>query len=122
MNQDHHQTMLRRARDLRKNMTPWERKLWYTFLKHYPIHIYRQRVMGTYVVDFYCDQAKLAIELDGSQHFTDTERAHDLARTEYLNNLGVEVLRVPNVDVDRHFVEVCEQIDRRVQQRIAEMG
>ena len=66
------------ARALRKAMTPWERKLWYCFLRTYPVKFYRQRVLGPYIVDFYCPAAKLAVELDGSQHFTPDEQAADI--------------------------------------------
>ena len=104
--------MLSNARRLRRDMTPWERRLWYMFLRKHPIHIYRQRVIGPYIVDFYCDTAKLAIELDGSQHYMEDEIEYDRARTAYLMRRGIEVLRFPNVEVDRHFPEVCEQIDR----------
>ena len=118
MNKDLYAAMLHRARNLRREMTPWERKLWYLFLKRYPVHCYRQRVIGGYIVDFYCDAAKLAIELDGSQHFMEDEREYDDARTIYLNARGIEVLRFPNIEVDRHFTEVCGQIDRTIQQRM----
>ena len=120
MPQKYEKTMVHHARDLRKDMTPWERKLWYTFLRRYPRHIYKQRVIGPFIVDFYCDAAKLAIELDGSQHFTDEQSAYDESRSAYLNDLGIEVLRIPNIEVDRHFKEVCEQIDRMIQQRVVE--
>jgi len=120
MNDDEHKTLIHNARTLRKGMTPWERKLWYLFLKRYPLHTYRQRVIGVYIVDFYCDAAKLAIELDGSQHFTDEHSAYDESRSAYLNDLGIEVLRIPNIEVDRHFNEVCEWIDQTIRRRVVE--
>ena len=120
MPQQYDKTMIRHARNLRKNMTPWERKLWYTFLRHYPRHIYKQRVIGPFIVDFYCDVAKLAIELDGSQHFMEEQSAYDESRSAYLNELEIEVLRIPNIEVDRHFNEVCELIDRTIQRRVVE--
>ena len=120
MPQQYDKTMIRHARDLRKAMTPWECKLWYTFLRLYPRHIYKQRVIGPFIVDFYCDAAKLAIELDGSQHFSDEQSAYDESRTVYLSDLGIEVLRIPNIEVDRHFNEVCDLIDRTICKRILE--
>ena len=57
------------AKALRKNMTPWERKLWYQFLRSYPVRFQRQKAIGNYIADFYCAKAGLVIELDGSQHY-----------------------------------------------------
>lgn len=109
--------MLSNARQLRRNMTKEERHLWYDFLKDYPEHIYRQRVFGRYIVDFYCASAKLAIELDGSQHFDEAGKTYDQARTEYLNKQEIAVLRIPNNEVNRNFRGVCEYIDAAIQNR-----
>ena len=57
------------SRALRKNATPQESRLWYQFLRTYPVRFNRQRIIGNYIVDFYCDKAKLIVELDGSQHY-----------------------------------------------------
>ena len=57
------------AQKLRKNMTRQERHLWYDFLKKLPITVNCQKVIGKYIVDFYCAGAKTVIELDGSQHY-----------------------------------------------------
>ncbi|MBQ6728350.1 MAG: endonuclease domain-containing protein [Clostridia bacterium] len=95
---------------LRKNMTPWERKLWFTFLKDLPVKIYKQKLIGDYIVDFYCASKKTAIELDGSQHYMDEAVKHDGKRTEYLNSLGISVLRYSNKDIDKNFKSVCEDI------------
>ena len=106
--------LLANARSLRKARTPWERKLWFLFLRTYPVKVYRQRIIGNYIVDFYCPSAKLVIELDGSQHF-DRERAPDEARrTARLQEYGCTVLRFPNIDIDRAFRAVCETIDREI--------
>ena len=72
------------ARMLRKCLTRQEKHLWYDFLKGYPIKIYKQRVIGNYIVDFYCYSARLVIELDGSQHYTDEGKAYDQERTNAL--------------------------------------
>ena len=98
------------AKDLRKNMTKEERKLWYEFLREYPLHFYRQRPIGNYIIDFYCPDRQLAIELDGSQHFENTEQRYDAARTDYLARLGIRVLRIPNNEILGNFRGVCEQI------------
>jgi len=91
-------------------MTPHERKLWYLFLRNYPIKIYKQRIIGNFIVDFYCASAKLVIELDGSQHYEPQGIAYDTERSAYLEALGLKVLRFSNRDVDRNFYEVCDQI------------
>jgi len=69
------------AKNLRKNMTPWERKLWYEFFKGYPVHIYRQKAIGNYIVDFYCAKAKIVVELDGGGHYYEEQKEKDDART-----------------------------------------
>lgn len=93
---------------LRKNMTPWERKLWFAFLKDLPIKIYKQKLIGEYIVDFYCASKKIAIEIDGSQHFTEESNQKDEKRTLFLNALGITVLRYTNKDIDNKFKSVCE--------------
>ena len=102
------------AKALRKNMTPWERKLWYDFLRDYPVRFQRQKPLGDYIVDFYCAKARLVIELDGGGHYTAAQSAKDAVRTEALEAMNLKVLRICNLDADRHFREVCEQIDLAV--------
>ncbi len=99
---------------LRKNMTPWERKLWYEFLKDYPIKFYRQRPIGDYIVDFYCASKNLVIELDGSGHYTAEQQLKDAERTEFLERVGLRVMRISNNDVYSNFEGICEAIDRVV--------
>ena len=105
------------ARELRKNMTREERHLWYDFLRDYPIRFLRQRPIGPYIVDFYCAQAKLVIELDGSQHFEDAGKESDAERDLMLSEKGIAVLRIPNSEIHSNFAGVCEYIDREVQRR-----
>ena len=105
------------ARKLRKEMTPWERKLWYCFLTKYPIRFQRQKAIGNYIIDFYCASAKLAIELDGSGHYTPESMKKDDERTTMLQNHGIEVIRFCNLDIDKHFYEVCTVIDDAVKRR-----
>ena len=101
---------------LRKNMTKQEKHLWYDFLKDYPIKIYKQKVILNYIVDFYCASAKLAIELDGSQHY-DGQEDYDAARTKALNGMGITVLRFSNLEIDTNFKGVCEYIDLTIQKQ-----
>ncbi len=106
------------AQALRKEATPWENKLWYEFLRDYETPVHRQIVKGRYILDFYCCKAKLAIELDGSGHYTDKQRMLDAERTAELNRKGIEVLRFSNLDVDTNFYGVCTEIDTIIKERI----
>ena len=112
------QKLLRISQTLRKNMTKEERHLWYDFLKSYPIQFKRQYTVGCYVVDFYCYQARLVIELDGSQHYDPEAIAYDTKRTEYIQSQGLTVLRFTNRDIAEHFHSVCEVIDLSVKEKI----
>ena len=98
------------AKTLRKNMTKEERHLWYDFLKNLPITINRQKVIGNYIVDFYCSEFKTIIELDGSQHYEDKGQQNDKLRDEYFKSLGIKVLRYSNYDVNKNFYGVCTNI------------
>ena len=98
------------AKMLRKNMTPWERKLWYEFLRNYPVRFQRQKAIGNYIVDFYCEAFKLVIELDGSQHYEESAREYDKNRSIFLESIGNKVIRFTNTDVDNRFDSVCESI------------
>ena len=106
------------ARKLRREMTRQERHLWYDFLQHYPVKIYKQRIIGNYIVDFYCHRARLVIELDGSQHYEDTSVKYDKNRTDFLNSLGIDVLRILNIDIDRNFKSVCIMIDHLINEKV----
>ena len=106
------------ARRLRRDMTPWERRLWYTFLRRYPVKFYKQRIIGHYIVDFYCASARLVIELDGSQHYDPAQQEYDRKRTAYLESLELAVLRFTNLEIGTLFQQVCEVIDRTVKARI----
>ena len=104
------------ARTLRKNMTPWENKLWYQFLRGYPVKFYRQRAIGNYIVDFYCAKARLVIELDGGGHYDEDKIKLDALRTEQLKNQNIIVVRICNTDIDKNFSGVCEYIDSLVKE------
>ncbi len=106
--------LLSYAKELRKEMTPEERLLWNCFLRKHPLHWYKQRTIENYIVDFYCASAKLIIELDGSQHYTEEGMEYDAQRTEVLEGLGFRVIRFSNYDVKSNFYGVCAEIDRVV--------
>ena len=95
-------------------MTKEERRLWYDFLKRLPVTVNRQKVIGPYIVDFYCASARLVIELDGSQHYEDKGLASDRERDHMLNELGIIVVRYSNDEVNRNFDGVCEDVLRRL--------
>ena len=106
-----------RARAMRKDMTPWERKLWYRFLRSYDVRFMRQRPIGPFIVDFYCAGAKLVVELDGSGHCNAEQAQKDARRTAYLEGLGLKILRFSNLDVDKNFYGVCTVIHNEVAAR-----
>ena len=110
--------LLERARALRRNMTDAERKLWYQFLRAYPVKFTRQHLEAPYILDFFCYQAMLAVELDGSQHYEKQGQEADVHRTSFLQKKGIAVVRYSNLDVLQNFSGVCSQIDRAVWQRI----
>ena len=110
------------ARILRKGMTPQEKHLWFGFLHNYPVRIYKQKIINDFIADFYCAKAKLVIELDGGQHYTEDGLAHDAERTNILNALGLLVIRFPNSEVDTNFKSVCNQIHSIIQSRIEPIG
>ena len=105
------------AQRLRREMTKEERKLWYDYLNTYPLRFRRQVAFGSYILDFYCSSVKLAIELDGSQHFSLDGMAYDENRSAFLAKSGIRVIRFSNVDVTRNFRGVTEQIDQVVRER-----
>ena len=99
------------AKALRKNMTSWECKLWYDFLRNYPACFQRQKPIGNYIVDFYCAKARLVLELDGGGHYDSEQIEKDFERTKALNEMRLKSLRICNIDIDHNFNGVCEMID-----------
>ena len=91
-------------------MTKEERHLWYDFLKKLPVSFHRQKVIGEYIVDFYCASAGLVIELDGSQHYDENGKVSDAKRDEYMSNLGLNVKRYSNLEINDMFDSVCSDI------------
>jgi len=99
-------------------MTKEERHLWYDFLKSYPVRFSRQKILGKYIVDFYSAEARLVIELDGSQHFEEEGINKDRERTTFLASYGLRIIRIPNNEVMHNFSGVCEYIDAVVRERL----
>jgi len=107
------------AKRLRGNMTRQEKHLWYDFLSSYSPRFQRQKTISNFIVDFYCHEAKLIIELDGSQHYSEDGLGYDAKRTAILESIGLHVLRLTNHDVDKRFAGTCALIDSIIIQRMA---
>lgn len=114
MNNTSNKRLTGHAQKLRRDMTKKERRLWYDFLKNLSYTFNRQKVIGNYIVDFYCAKAKLVIEVDGAQHFEDSGLESDKQRDEFLNNIGLTVLRYSNFDVNTNFEGVCLDIQKHL--------
>ena len=119
MQSKHNKQLVPLARALRKNMTKEERRLWYDFLRDYPVRFSRQKVLGRYIADFYSAEAKLIIELDGSQHYEDESIRKDARRTEFLEAYGLRIIRVANNEITENFDGVCDYIDAVVREACA---
>ena len=102
-------------------MTKEEKHLWYNFLRTYPVRFSRQKVLGKYIADFYCAEAKLVIELDGSGHYTEEGKQYDEERTAFLEEYGLTVIRIPNTGINNNFQGVCEYIDCIVKQSLSQL-
>ena len=114
MQKKYNSNLVSSAKELRKNMTKEERRLWYDFLRTYPVKFVRQKVLGKYIADFYCASASLAVELDGSQHYKESGLEYDADRTAFLQEFGIHVIRIPNNEVNKNFEGVCKYIDQHV--------
>ena len=121
MQRKHNKQLVPLAKQLRKEMTKEERHLWYDFLRSYPVKFSRQKVLGKYIADFYSAEAKLIIELDGSQHYENDEMKKDTERTSFMEGYGLTVIRIPNNEVSKNFNGVCEYIDAAVKQSLSQL-
>jgi very-short-patch-repair endonuclease len=111
-------TKLAIAKSLRRRMTPQERRLWMALRRSSTgLHFRRQQVIGDSVVEFYCDSARLAIELDSPSHAFREKR--DLRRDAALRKLGIRVLRIPNQSIERDFDSTVEWIATIASERAA---
>ena len=120
MQSKHNKQLVPFAKQLRKEMTKEERHLWYDFLRTHPVRFSRQKVLGKYIADFYSAEAKLVIELDGSQHYEDSNVVKDAERTAFLEGYGLTIIRIPNNEITRNFCGVCEYIDTAVKQSLSQ--
>ncbi|OKH20429.1 endonuclease [Hydrococcus rivularis NIES-593] len=106
----YNRNLVERAKQLRKNMTAAEKKLWYGYLRTFKLRVLRQRPIDHFIVDFYCPSLKLVIEIDGESHFTNDAQKYDAARTQKLEEYGLQVVRFTNQQVLREFEIVCENL------------
>ena len=114
-------TLRKRARSMRHNMTPQELKLWLFCLKRLPFHFRRQDVKSPFIADFTCRKAKLVIEIDGTQHYSDCGKSYDEWRSGKLNEKGYAVLRFTNEDIEKRFAIVCDMVLKITEARAREM-
>ncbi len=121
MQSKHNKQLVPLAKQLRKEMTKEERHLWYDFLRTHHVRFSRQKVLGKYIADFYSAEAKLVIELDGSQHYEETNEQKDAERTAFLKGYGLKIIRIPNNEVSRNFMGVCEYIDSVLKQSLSQL-
>ena len=106
--------LIPRAKELRKNMTPAERKLWYQYLRTFKFKVYRQRPIDYFIADFYCPSLKLVIEVDGEGHYTYEGKDYDQERTQRLEGYGIKVIRFTNQQILEDFESVCAEIERMI--------
>jgi len=104
-------SLLEHARELRKHATKEECMLW-KYLKTLPVRVLRQRPIGNYIVDFYIPEKRIAIEIDGGQHYSNTGKQYDEKRTAFMNEFGIRVLRFSNTEVKQQYEQVCVHIWR----------
>ena len=121
MSLDYNKKNITLAKNLRKNATPQENHLWYDFLSKYEIRFQRQKAIDNFIADFYCHKARLIIEIDGSQHYTEDGKQKDEFRTEILEGYDLKVIRFTNRQINTNFRGVCEYIDAAVKASLSRL-
>jgi very-short-patch-repair endonuclease len=122
MSLEYNKSNITLAKNLRKSATPEERHLWYDFLSKYKIRFQRQKAIDNFIADFYCHKAKLIIEIDGSQHYSEIGKQKDDFRTEILEGYDLRIIRFTNNQINTNFRGVCEYIDGIVSAFLREEG
>lgn len=117
MNTTRRQLLAQRAENMRNQMTYPERRLGFSFLREYPTPFVAQKVIGSYIIDFYCRKARLSIELDGDSHYTESQKEYDRVRTTFLEMLEIKELRFTNNEAMENLEGVCEAIHAEVLKR-----
>ncbi len=111
----YNRNLVSRARELRKNMTPMEQKLWHKYLRGCSVKVLRQRPIDNFIVDFYIPKCKLVIEVDGDSHFMPEGLVRDAERTAILEDYGLTIIRFTNEEIRDTFEGVCHQITKEIQ-------
>ena len=122
MEHKHNSSLVPFAKELRNNMTKEESHLWYDFLKGYAPRFQRQKIIGKYILDFYCAAANMEVELDGSQHYSAEGKENDGERTKALEEYKIKVLRFSNLEIKQNFEGVCRKIENEVKQSLTACG
>ena len=121
MERKHNKDLTESAKILRNNMTKEEKHLWYDYLRECPVKFSRQKVLGKYIADFYSAEAKMVIELDGSQHYEKENRIYDEKRTEFLEEYDLKVIRIPNFEINNNFEGICRYLDKKIEQSLSQL-
>ena len=115
-------TLDQHAKNLRKNMTNEEKTIWYDFLNKITPRFHRQKIIGNYIVDFYCPKLKIVIEIDGVQHYNVANSVYDNERTQFLESLGLSVIRFDNIDIKKEFGTVVYDITTHCEDKARMLG
>ena len=110
------------AKNLRKNMTKEEKTIWYDFLNRITPRFHRQKIIGNYIVDFYCPKLKIVIEIDGVQHYNVANSVYDNEQTQFLESLGLSVIRFDNIDIKKEFGTVVYDITTHCEDKARMLG
>lgn len=115
-----HPAILARARELRQPLTPQEARLWQHLRRKqlFGLKFRRQHPIYRFILDFFCYDHKLAVEIDGHSHAEPTQQAYDQARTEWLGQRGIRVIRFSNNDVETNLEGVLQEIARQCGVRV----
>lgn len=110
------------AKNMRKNGSKSERMLWKYVFKDNKFHWTKQKIIGNYIVDFYCEQLKLVFEADGESHDTDKKVNYDYMRDYFINKYGIKIIRLRNEDIQMRIYTVKEYAERIINDRYNELN
>ncbi len=122
MKKDLTHELVDRAREMRNEPTAEESKLWHLYLKNLEPRFIRQKIIGFYIVDFYCPRMKLIIEIDGEQHYLEENAVYEKRREEYLKTQGCKILRFYNSDINKSLKDTETTIYYSCVERAKELG
>lgn len=122
MNGKNNKVLVDRARQMRKDPTEEERKMWYMLLQGMKPRFLRQRIIGNYIVDFYCPVLKMVIEIDGEQHYLEENQEYENKRKKYIEGLRIKILRFYNSDINKKIRDVEKTVVGVCEERAKELG